>query len=648
VGGSDGLTVQNFVTSVCIDQAGTVWAGTLGDGLYGLLNGRGIHLTTADGLADNDVMAVCADAKGGGIWTSTSSGALQRLTRQSAMRFDASQSLPGTLVTTLVPASGGGHWLGTQDGRVLREQNRKITEVQMPKDAGTQPVLALYQNEQGWLWVGTGGGGLSCLTGKTALNWTASNGLPNNIVASVVEDEAKNVWLGTGAGIYRITHGDLVNTISNPQIPLVCKLMSGAKTVPESTTVFGGPRAVLAHDGELWFATSEGVLNVDTHQSEIVSSVFPVCIESVAFNGQPPVSLLGGGLWSASTDTNPVPFRAPVDLRSLEIHFTALSFAAPKEIHFRYRLEGLDPDWVDDAGERSARYGRLSNGHYRFRVAARNADGDWQEAAPFEFFVPAHIYFQPWAILLYALAAIALVAGTVRMVSHRRLRNALARLEQQQLLERERMRIARDMHDEMGSKLTKISFLSEHAQVAVESAGPLGNKLQSIALASRELLKTMDEIVWAVNPRNDTLENLVTYLSHYAVEYFQNTNVECELRLPPEIFHHALSSETRHNLFLTFEEALNNVLKHAAASKVKVEMTVNALEFEIKVADNGKGFEAPSAAANLPPRGGRGGNGLKNMCQRLVAVGGECLIVSQPGAGATVAIRIPLARQIGR
>jgi len=110
----------------------------------------------------------------------------------------------------------------------------------------------------------------------------------------------------------------------------------------------------------------------------------------------------------------------------------------------------------------------------------------------------------------------------------------------------------------------------------------------------------MDEIVWAVNPRNDTLENLVTYLSHYAVEYFQNTNVECELRLPPEIFHHALSSETRHNLFLTFEEALNNVLKHAAASKVKVEMTVNALEFEIKVADNGKGFEAPSAAANTP------------------------------------------------
>ena len=646
VGGNDGLAVQNFVSSLCIDHDGTVWAGTLGDGLYGLLNGHGIHLTTEDGLDDNSVLAVCADA-GDGVWASTSAGTLQHLSRQAAVRFDASQSLPGMVVTTLISASGGGHWLGTQDGRILREQNGKFTENQLPKDAGNAPVLALYQNEEGWLWVGTDGGGLSCLTDKAALNWDTGNGLPNNIVASVVEDGAKNIWLGTGAGIYRITHGDLLKTLADPQAPLVCKLMSEAKTVPESTTVFGGPRVALARDGELWFATSEGVLNVDTHQSEIVPSVFPVCIESAAFNGLPPVSLLQGGLWSASTNTDPAPFRAPVDLRSLEIHFTALSFALPKEIHFRHRLEGFDPDWVDDAGVRSARYGRLPAGHYRFRVAARNADGDWQEAVPFGFVVPAHIYFQPWAIFLYGLTAIALVAGTVRVVSHRRLRNALARLEQQQLLERERMRIARDMHDEMGSKLTKISFLSEHAQVTTDSAGPLGNKLESIAQTSRELLKTMDEIVWVVNPRNDTLENLVAYLGHYAVEYFQNTNVECDLRLPPEIPHHALSSETRHNLFLTFEEALNNVLKHSAAAKARVEMTVNALEFELKVTDNGKGFEVPASAANIPSRGGGGGNGLKNMRQRLVAVGGECLIASQPGAGTTVTLRVSLAKKIG-
>ncbi|MGH7952083.1 MAG: ATP-binding protein, partial [Limisphaerales bacterium] len=301
------------------------------------------------------------------------------------------------------------------------------------------------------------------------------------------------------------------------------------------------------------------------------------------------------------------------------------------------------------AGVRSARYGRLPYGHYRFHVAARNADGAWQEAPEtFAFIVPTPLYFQTWAICLYVFLAIALIAGIVRIISHRRLRFALTRLEQQQSLERERMRIARDMHDEMGSKLTKISFLSEHAQMDAKSAEPLAGKIEAIAETSRELLKTMDEIVWAVNPRNDTLENLAAYLSHYAVEYFQNTRIECETRLPQEIPHYPLSSEARHHLFLTFEEALNNVLKHSAAANVKVEMTIRGAraEFEINITDNGKGFEMSALlAANGQPRGGWGGNGLKNMRQRLTDIGGECLISSRPGDGAVVTMRIHLNKK---
>ena len=177
------------------------------------------------------------------------------------------------------------------------------------------------------------------------------------------------------------------------------------------------------------------------------------------------------------------------------------------------------------------------------------------------------------------------------------------------------------------------------------ATGSASDKIQSLAQTSRELLQTMDEIVWVVNPHNDNLENLVAYLGHYAVEYFQNTNVECELRLPPEIPHHPLSSETRHNLFLTFEEALNNVLKHAAASKVKVEMVVNALEFELRVADNGKGFAGGAwPVMTMPNLSGRGGNGLKNMHQRLELLGGEFAVISQPGAGTTVTLHIRLSR----
>jgi signal transduction histidine kinase len=646
VGGGGGFVAQNFVTSVGVAHDGTVWAGTSGDGLYGMRDGREVHFTTANGLVDDAVLSVCVDGQGA-VWAGTGSGTVHCLAGGRMNHFDTGQGLPGTPVTAMILSSSGGLWLGTQDGQILSEENGSFTGVEVSKNLGSYPVLALHEGGEGRLWIGTFGGGLACLTKGAMVNWNTSNNLPDDIVAGVTEDGARNLWLVTGAGIYRVNRYDAQRALENPRIPLACKLMSGAKTAPASPGVSGGTHAMRSPDGELWFATSEAVLNVDTRQSEIAPSVFPVYIESAAFNGEPPISLLHGAFWSRPSD-NSTPFRTPVDLRSLEIRFTALSYVAPGDIRFRHRLEGFDPDWVDDAGVRSVPYGRLPFGHYRFRVAARNVDGDWHEPADtFAFVVPTPLYFQTWAICLYGLSAVALVAGIVRIVSHRRLRFTLARLEQQQSLERERMRIARDMHDEMGSKLTKISFLSEHAQVDAESTGPLAEKIESIAQTSRELLKTMDEIVWVVNPRNDTLENLTSYLGHHAVEYFQNTSIECELRLPGEIPHHALSSETRHNLFLTFEEVLNNVLKHSAATNVKVEMILNPLDFELKITDNGKGFELPLSAAKAQTPGGRDGDGLKNMRQRLTAIGGECLVSSRSGEGTTVTLRVRLVKKEG-
>jgi ligand-binding sensor domain-containing protein/signal transduction histidine kinase len=643
LGGDDGREVQNLISSVCVARDGTVWAGTLGDGLFGLRNGRSVHLTTADGLADDTVLAVCVDA-GGNVWASTSAGPVHCFTGDHLARFDAAQGLPGTPVTAMISSADGGLWLGTRDGEILRENNGKFSILETAKTSGPHAVLALHEGEQGRLWIGTDGEGLSCLAGGIALNWNTSNGLPSDIVAGVTEDGARNLWLATGAGIYRVNHSDFRESFAHPRSPLTCQWISDAKTTPESPTVAGGTRAALASDGELWFATSEGVLTVDARQSEIEPSVFPVYLEDAAFNRAPPISLLQGALWSPAA-ANHTPFKAPVEVRSLEIHFTALSFIAPEEIQFRHKLQGFDSDWVDDGSTRSAHYGRLPYGHYRFCLAVRDADGKWRDVAEtFAFVVPTPLYLQTWAIGLYCLTAIALIVAVVRTVSHRRLRSALARLEAQQSLERERMRIARDMHDEMGSKLTKISFLSERAQMDAGSPGPHAEKIEVIAQTSRDLLKTMDEIVWVVNPRNDTLENLSAYLSGYAVEYFQNTRIECELRLPQQIPHYPLSSDTRHNLFLTFEETLNNVLKHSGATRVKVEMTVKALEFELKVSDNGRGFEA-AAAANDQPRAGRGGNGLKNMRQRLTAIGGDCQVASQPGAGTTVTLRIPLDRK---
>ncbi|HXB58621.1 MAG TPA: two-component regulator propeller domain-containing protein [Candidatus Acidoferrales bacterium] len=638
---SDTLGVQNYVSSVCVTRDGTVWAGTLGSGLYGLRNGHEIHLTTADGLASGDVLAVCSDANGG-IWFSAGSGFVYNFNGNSLARFGTANGLPESQVTVMIPSTSGGLWLGTRDGQILREEQGKFTNLEAA-GIGHNPVLSLYEGEQGQLWIGTAGDGLICLPGGFGMNWTRVNGIPSDVVSGVVEDDEKNLWLATGEGIYRVNHSDVHKSLVNAGIPLACELMSKSKTMPDTPASSGGGRTVLSPNGELWFATSEGVLNVDPHNSGIGPRAFPVYLENAVFNGQAPISLLKGAIWSWPASNN-APFKAPVHLQSLEIHYTAPAFSAPEEIRFRYKLEGNDADWADDAGNHYARYGHLPFGHYRFRVQARSADGEWIEAAePFAFVVPTPLYFQTWVLYIYGLTAVALIAGIVRMVSHRRLRVTLARLEQQQSLERERMRIARDMHDEIGSKLTKISFLSERVQVDEKNGEPLTQKIDSIAETSRELLKTMDEIVWVVNPRNDTLENLTTYLTHYAVEYFQNTAIECEMRLPREVPHYPLSSETRHNLFLAFEEALNNVLKHSGATKVKVEMVVSAGEFELKIADDGKGFDVPGVSGgNGSVRGSGGGNGLKNMRQRLAGVGGDCAITSQSGKGTVIEMHIPL------
>jgi ligand-binding sensor domain-containing protein/signal transduction histidine kinase len=643
LGGGAGFGLDGFISSVCVGRDGTIWAGTLGDGLYGLREGRSIHYTGADGLADNTVLALSLDETNA-LWVATSAGGVHRLADNRLERYEINPGRAAPAVTAMIPAAAGGLWLGTMNGELLREEGGRFKAIRRMESHGAKPILALCESDQGRLWIGSQGAGLGCLVDGASLTWNTNHGLPDPTISGVAEDAAKNLWLGTGAGIYRVSRVDVLAALNNPQIPLSCRLVSPAKTMTDASAAFGGARALLTPDGYIWFATAEGVLNVDTKRSEAAAPPFPVYIESAAINGAPPLTVLQGSLWSPTVTAGPFVVRG--DLRSLDMRFTALSFVSPQEIRFRHKLEGSDADWVDDAAARQAHYGHLPRGPYRFRVAARLADGPWFEAADaFSFTIPTPLYFQTWAIGVYVLASLSLVAGLVRLISHRRLRRRLARLEQERSLERERMRIARDMHDEMGSKLTKISFLSEHVQMDALPAGPALEKIQSIAQTSRDLLQTMDEIVWVVNPRNDTLENLVAYLSHYAVEYFQNTSIECELRLPPELPSWPLSSEARHNLFLTFEETLNNVLKHSSATHVKVTMSVDGHEFELAVADNGRGFDADSLlAANGDAGTGRRGNGLRNMRQRLTALDGTLSVTSNDGGGTTVTMRLHLNR----
>jgi len=211
-------------------------------------------------------------------------------------------------------------------------------------------------------------------------------------------------------------------------------------------------------------------------------------------------------------------------------------------------------------------------------------------------------------------------------------------------MEQERTRIARDMHDEIGSKLARISFLSEMVKSGSTGLKPGDGVADSLAKTSRDLLQSLDRMLWAINPRNDSLETLSAYLNRYAAEYFQNTSLRCQLAFPKDLPPIQLSAETRHNVFLAFEEALANALKHSAATRVSAELTCAHGTVEISIADNGRGFGQETRNGGTAKHATGERLGLSGMCHRLRSVGGECQIKSSPESGTMVKFVLPLCK----
>jgi signal transduction histidine kinase len=404
----------------------------------------------------------------------------------------------------------------------------------------------------------------------------------------------------------------------------------------------------------LWFALGSSVAGVQPENVRVNPVSPTVVIEELRVNQKriwPSNSAMVfavSPIAAAGNDANEIPRTSIAPgYHELEFHFTGLSFHAPALLKFKYQLAGFEKEWHEAGAERWARYHSPPPGKYVFRVMAANSDDVWNEhcaelALELEPFFYQTAWFQ-WAVGGTGAAALALA---VWFVARRRMKRRLEQLAHQREMERDRARIAKDMHDEIGAKLTRISYMSELAKQNHSAPGPVTTQMDAIAETSRDLLQSLDEIVWAVNPRNDTLEHLATYLGQYANEYFQNTSVDCTIVMPTHLPHQPLTSEVRHNLYLAFEESLTNVLKHAAAQRVRIEMRLLPQIFEITVADDGKGL-APSSdrTENVSAPDA---DGLRNMRQRLAEIGGSCEIEGAPGQGTSIRLTIPLKPVNGR
>jgi signal transduction histidine kinase len=319
----------------------------------------------------------------------------------------------------------------------------------------------------------------------------------------------------------------------------------------------------------------------------------------------------------------------------VEFDFTAVSFDAARNARFQYRLDGVDDRWLDAGAQRSAVYSKLSAGDYQFHVRACNGDGVWnEEGAGIAFSLKPQFWQTWWFQIPVALLFTGLVVIFARYVSFRRLQRRVRLLEQQSALHKERARIARDLHDDLGARLTKIVMLSDMSRR--ENGGGLSEQAQQISSAARQSIKSLDETVWAVNPRNDTLSHLIDYVGQFAVEFLSSAGIRCRVDLLENSPDRPVSAEARHHVLLVVKEVLNNVVRHAGATEVWLRVSLDADFICLSIEDNGRGFVVPRSGNGDP-----NADGLRNIAHRMNEIGGRSEIESAPGAGTRISLIFP-------
>ena len=671
-----------LINSVCEDAEGAIWIGAAGTGVFRFKDGRCDTFALQSPVSQPNTL-VTAD-RANRIWVCSHGGALMRFENGQFVPVVKPRELPH-FTTLLWPARDGRLWVGalksigflendrftevyttddfthhpaaitetsdgtirvgTFDGYLMRWDGRKFVVEEPPNRNALGRLWSLCPTSDGGMWIGTSEGGVVRWKSGDYRRITTANGLRSDCVLQVQTDLVGNLWMVTGAGIERIEASALAQFEKGALTSLpVSQYARSDGLLHVGGSIEFQPNCWRGHDGRLWFAMGGSVASVQPADVRINPVPPTVAIEELRVNQShawPSRSsfISVGDSSMKSADAPRVTVRP--GQRDFEFRFTGISFRAPHLVQFQYRLEGFEEKWHAVGVERWARYYSLPPGNYTFRVKAANSDNIWtQNSAALALTLLPYFYQTAWFEWVAAIFATAVVALVSWFASRRRMRRRVEVLETYRKLEQDRARIARDMHDELGSKLTRISYISEMARLNQLQHGLGTAQIDTIAETSRDLLRSMDEIVWAVNPRNDTLEHLAAYLGQHANEYFQSTTVECRTEIPTHLPHFHVSSELRHNVFLSFRECLTNILKHSHATQVLVEMKLAPGEFQIRAVDNGTGMIAdPRQLSELPASGA---DGIRNMQQRLEAVGGVCRIESLPGCGTTIYFSIPL------
>jgi signal transduction histidine kinase/ligand-binding sensor domain-containing protein len=497
-------------------------------------------------------------------------------------------------------------WIGYFQGRLMRFRDGHLQEIVLPERAAGG-IRSLLVDSKGRLWVGTSEAGLLRFDDPTAerpalTGFPGQETLAGDFVQCLAEDAFGRIYARTGRGVEVLD-------------PSSSRLRH--YTAEDGLIKGDLQMAFRDRDGALWFGSSQGVSRlIPTADLPAVGPYVQISRLDVA--GVPQrISPLGQNRIAGLI----MPFGAA----PLHIEVTGVTFRPGDVLRYQTKLENADRDWSYPSSDRATSYVALQPGSYRFLARAVDADGLTSPTpAEVKFTVLAPFWRQWWFVSLVALALISGAFSTHRM--------RIARVVE---IERVRNRIATDLHDDIGATLSQISVLSEVAKR--ESVAAAQDPVGRISELSRQVLESMSDIVWAINPTRDRSADLIQRMRHFAAELFTAAEVELDFTISSADDQHTLHPELRRELLLMFKEAANNVVKHARASRVTVRVCCGRGKFQFEVADNGNGFEVHALSGE--------GNGLPGIKRRAHALDGTATIISQPGSGTTVQIEVPIRRR---
>lgn len=663
------------ISSLLLTRDGSLWVGTRGDHLWRVsTNGIVKQVRSREGYASRHITCLIED-RSERLWVGTWEGLLVVDPAGWLVTADG----PDDAVLSLCEGEGGKLWVGTQNSGLwaLTLDGKQIVrqEVGLPSDT----IRALHRDTEGILWIATSQG-LARLedrrprpenpeAGPLMFCFTREHGIPDDDIRQMLDDGQGVLWVGTRHNLLQIKKTDLADVATGRMnvLPLRAFSKGDGLAAQLSGGDYSGPLAVRTDDGRLWFATHSGIAMLDPCRLDAASVAPPVYVEGFSAGGSKGAprhywaqrAFARGSRSREPRDSGistndrivpranefqqalPVTLRA--DCRDIDFRFTAPCYAAPEQVLFRTRLDGFDSEWSSPSTERYKVYSRLPPGAFTFRVMAAFSAGGWHEAEQsIQLIVKPFVWQTAWFQVAAALLALGVTGFLTGVLFRNRARRKLLVAEKirahELALEHERARIARDVHDEVGAGLTEIAMLSDWVLRDIAATAERGtqDRMSRVCQAAVGLVRSVDGIVWAVNPANDTVERFVSYLTHYAERFLGATGQHFRVTATSPLPSIEITGAVRHSIFQAVREALNNAVKHARATKIGCEVFVEEGWLRIVVSDDGCGFDIASISRDGTCEG------LGNMRRRMQQAGGTIDVDSRLGGGTRVVFSVKL------